>query len=80
MKLNNYFCRPGQNPRKWHKSEMTAALTANGAKMASVQEVAQGIMTAIEKGTPVAYVPGKWWLIMMVIRHLPRFVFNKMNI
>ena len=62
------------------ETPMTAALAANGAKMASVQEVAQGIVTAIEKGTPVAYVPGKWWLIMMVIRHLPRFVFNKMNI
>ena len=62
------------------ETPMTAALTANGAKMASVQEVAQGIVTAIEKGTPVAYVPGKWWLIMMVIRHLPRFIFNRMNI
>ncbi len=62
------------------ETPMTAALAANGAKMASVQEVAQGIVTAIEKATPVAYVPGKWWLIMMVIRHLPRFIFNKMNI
>ncbi len=62
------------------ETPMTAALAANGAKMASVQEVAQGIVTAIEKGTPVAYVPGKWWLIMMVIRHLPRLIFNKMNI
>lgn len=62
------------------ETPMTAALAANGAKMASVQEVAQGIVAAIEKGTPVAYVPGKWWLIMMVIRHLPRFIFNKMNI
>jgi decaprenylphospho-beta-D-erythro-pentofuranosid-2-ulose 2-reductase len=62
------------------ETPMTAALTANGAKMASVQEVAQGIVAAIEKGTPVAYVPGKWWLIMMVIRHLPSFIFNKMNI
>ena len=62
------------------ETPMTAALAANGAKMASVQEVAQGIVTAIEKGTPVAYVPGKWWLVMMVIRHLPRFIFNKMNI
>ena len=62
------------------ETPMTAALAANGAKMASVQVVAQGIVAAIEKGTPVAYVPGKWWLIMMVIRHLPRFIFNKMNI
>ena len=62
------------------ETPMTAASTANGAKMASVQEVAQGIVAAIEKGTPVAYVPGKWWWILMVIRHLPSFIFNKMNI
>jgi hypothetical protein len=55
-------------------------LTAQGVKMASVQEVAKGIVSAIEKGKPVAYVPGKWWLIMMVIRHLPAFIFDKMNI
>ena len=62
------------------ETPMTAALTSKGVKMASVQQVAQGIVSANEKGTPVAYVPGKWWLIMMVIRHLPAFVFNKMNI
>lgn len=62
------------------ETPMTAALTANGANMASVQEVAQGLVAAIEKGKPVAYVPGKWWLIMMVIRHLPNFIFNKLNI
>jgi hypothetical protein len=59
---------------------MTAALTAQGVKMASVQVVAQGIVAAIEQKKLVAYVPGKWWVIMMVIRHLPSFIFNKLNI
>ena len=62
------------------ETPMTAELTAQGVKMASVQQVAQGIVSAIDAGKPVAYVPGKWWLIMMVIRHLPAFIFNKMNI
>ena len=62
------------------ETPMTAALVAGGAKMASVESVAQGIVKAIERGCPEAYVPGKWWLIMMIIRHLPRFVFNKLNI
>jgi hypothetical protein len=48
--------------------------------MASVDDVAKGVALAIERGQSEAYVPGKWWLIMMIIRHLPRFVFNKMNI
>ena len=59
---------------------MTAALKAQGAKLASAESVADGIVAAIDRGRPVAYLPGKWWLIMMVIRHLPSFVFNKLNI
>ena len=62
------------------ETPMTAALVANGLKAAPVDEVAQSMVAAIDRGTPEVYVPGKWWVIMMVIRHLPRFVFNKMNI
>jgi decaprenylphospho-beta-D-erythro-pentofuranosid-2-ulose 2-reductase len=59
---------------------MTASLKARGAKLARVEDVAASIIKVVDKGTPVAYVPGKWWLIMMIIRHLPTFIFNKMNI
>lgn len=62
------------------ETPMTAALVANGLKAAPVDEVAQSMIAAIDRGTSEAYVPGKWRVIMMVIRHLPRFVFNKMNI
>jgi short-subunit dehydrogenase len=59
---------------------MTAHLKGQGAKLAPVQEVAQKIVDAVARGRTVAYIPGKWQLIMGVIRHLPSFVFNKMNI
>jgi short-subunit dehydrogenase len=59
---------------------MTAHLKEQGAKLASVEDVAVQIIKAIEQGKPTAYVPGKWALIMMIIRHLPGFVFNKLNI
>ena len=59
---------------------MTAHLKATGAKLASVEDVARQIVDGVEAGKPVVYTPGKWWVIMMIIRHLPRFVFNKMNI
>jgi hypothetical protein len=59
---------------------MTAHLKAGGAKMAPVEDVARGIVAAIDSGRPVAYVPPGWRVIMMVIRHLPAFVFNKLNI
>jgi len=59
---------------------MTAHLKSGGAKLAPVADVAQQIVDAVGRGQAVAYVPGKWRVIMMVIRHLPAFVFNKLNI
>ena len=57
---------------------MTAHLPQRG--LASVESVARSIVNGIAAGRPVVYAPAKWWLIMMVIRHLPRFVFNKLDI
>ena len=59
---------------------MTAHLKGKGAKLAPVEGVAKQIVEGVELGKPVIYAPEKWWLIMMIIRHLPAFVFNKMNI
>lgn len=59
---------------------MTAHLRGAGASMAAPQDVAQRIVTGIKSGAPVVYAPAKWWLIMMIIRHLPRIVFNRMDI
>lgn len=59
---------------------MTAALKGKGPKMADVTTVASCIVVGIAKHKPVVYAPEKWAMIMMVIRHLPRFIFNKMDI
>jgi hypothetical protein len=59
---------------------MTAQLKTQGAKLAPVESVAKTIVSAIAAGQAVVYVPGKWALIMWVIRHMPPFVFNKLNI
>ncbi len=57
---------------------MTAHLPPK--KLAPVADVARAIVDGIAAGKPVVYAPAKWWLIMMVIRHLPRFVFNRLDI
>lgn len=59
---------------------MTAHLKQQGGKLSSVQDVAGLIVAAIDKRKSIAYAPGKWALIMMVIRHLPEFVFKRMDI
>jgi NAD(P)-dependent dehydrogenase (short-subunit alcohol dehydrogenase family) len=42
-------------------------------------QVAGLVVRAIDRGTPVAYAPGIWRLIMLVIRLLPRFVMRKIG-
>ncbi len=57
---------------------MTAHLSPRG--LAPVDAVAGRSVDGIAAGKPVVDAPTKWWLVMMVIRHLPRFVFNKLDI
>lgn len=59
---------------------MTAQLKEQGSKLANVDDVAKAIFNGIVQGVPVVYAPAKWALIMMIIRHLPNFIFNKMKI
>jgi len=44
-----------------------------------VDQVAQAVVRAIKKGAPVLYTPKMWGLVMLVIRHLPRFVMRKIG-
>lgn len=59
---------------------MTAHLKGKGANLASVEGVARQIVYGVERGKSVVYAPRKWSLIMLIIRHLPAIVFNKMGI
>jgi short-subunit dehydrogenase len=59
---------------------MTRFYKQKGVKMASAESVANSIVLGIEKGKAVIYTPRKWCLIMVLIQHLPNFIFNKINI
>jgi decaprenylphospho-beta-D-erythro-pentofuranosid-2-ulose 2-reductase len=59
---------------------MTAQLKARGMKLATVGEVGEVIIAAIEQTRPEVYAPRKWWFVMQVIRHLPSSIFNRLNI
>lgn len=59
---------------------MTTHLKQSGVKLATVDQVASEIVCGIEGGQRVVYAPKKWSTIMMVIRHLPFFVFKRMDI
>jgi hypothetical protein len=59
---------------------MTARLGERPRKLASVDLVARQIVDGARRGSPVVYTPPLWRWIMLVLRHLPRFIFNKLDI
>lgn len=61
------------------QTPMTAGLVG-GPKLAPVDKVAANIAKGLRNGRRVIYAPGEWWLIMTILRHLPAFVFNRLNI
>jgi short-subunit dehydrogenase len=48
--------------------------------VASPDEAARACLKAAKKRRHVVYVPFFWWGIMTIIRHIPEFIFKKMNI
>lgn len=61
-------------------TRMTARLKHQAGKFADPEEVAARIVDGIAKGQPVVYAPRKWAMIMMVIRHIPGFIFGRWRI
>jgi short-subunit dehydrogenase len=59
---------------------MTEAYRQRGLRLAPVETVARDIVRGIATRRPVIYTPGRWAAIMLVVRHLPRFVFNRLDI
>ncbi|MBG0792657.1 SDR family NAD(P)-dependent oxidoreductase [Methylocystis sp. H62] len=62
------------------KTPMTAAFEKRGLLWAKPEAVARVIVKAAERGGPVVYAPAFWRWIMLLIRHLPTFIFNKLDI
>ncbi len=59
---------------------MTAAIANKGALWAKPEQVAEGIVRAIEQRRSVVYLPWFWWGIMLIIRHIPEFAFKKLKL
>ncbi|MCA8973604.1 MAG: SDR family NAD(P)-dependent oxidoreductase [Planctomycetes bacterium] len=60
------------------ETPMTAGMQLRGA--VSADRAADLILRARDRRKVIAYVPGKWRLIMFVIRNIPSFVFRKLSI
>jgi len=59
---------------------MTAHIPERGALWAQPEDVAKGIVSAIEKQKDVVYLPRFWSLIMLIIRSIPERIFKKLSL
>ncbi|NEL80969.1 MAG: short-chain dehydrogenase, partial [Xanthomonas perforans] len=58
---------------------MTAAFKKS-ALWAKPDQIAKGIIGAVDKRRAVAYLPAFWWAIMLVIKNIPEFVFRRIKL
>lgn len=59
---------------------MTAAFEKKGLLWAQPDQIAKGIVAAVERRRDVVYLPGFWRWIMLVIRHIPESVFKRLKL
>jgi decaprenylphospho-beta-D-erythro-pentofuranosid-2-ulose 2-reductase len=59
---------------------MTAAIKKGGPLWAKPDRIARDIQRAVDRRAGVVYTPWFWRLIMLIIRLIPRFLFNRLKI
>ena len=59
---------------------MTAHIPERGLLWAQPEDVAKGIVNAIDRQKDVVYLPRFWALIMLIIRSIPERIFKKLSL
>ncbi|MGH9381095.1 MAG: SDR family NAD(P)-dependent oxidoreductase [Thermoanaerobaculia bacterium] len=60
------------------KTSMTAGLDPPPFA-GTPEQVARTVLRAIDRGRPVVYAPPPWRWVMLVVRHLPRFIMRRVG-
>ena len=61
-------------------TEMLASATSGGTFwVISPEDAARQIIQATEKGKQTVYIPRRWGLVMLIIRHIPSFIFRRLS-
>lgn len=59
---------------------MTAEFDKSGPLWAKPEQVAAGIIKAMQKGKGDVYLPWFWWGIMQIIKHIPEAIFKRLSL
>ena len=80
--LRNRLTRHGVTVTTIKPGFVDTVLLENAAKtfwVISSQEAAERIYQALQKKKQTVYVPARWGLVGLVIRHIPSFVFRRLS-
>ncbi|HTR96505.1 MAG TPA: SDR family NAD(P)-dependent oxidoreductase [Candidatus Acidoferrales bacterium] len=81
--LRNRVSRSGVNVVTIKPGYVDTALTRDLAfkpmMISAGRAAAIALATARRGGSPSAFVPARWWLVAMMLRHLPSRVFRRLN-
>jgi len=81
--LRNRLTRKGVTVTTIKPGFVDTALLANAPKtiwVISPEKAAEVIYKAVRRRKQVSYVPGRWRLVSLIIRHIPSFIFRRLNI
>ena len=82
--LRNRVARFGVNVVTVKPGFVDTPLTAHIERkpmVISAGKAASLILAAARRGSSASvFVPGQWWVVAMILRHLPSFVFRRLNI
>lgn len=59
---------------------MTKKFEKKGRLWAKPDDIARGIVLAIDRRRSVVYLPWVWSIIMLIIKHIPEFVFKRVKL
>lgn len=59
---------------------MTAEFDKSGPLWAKPEQIAAGIIKAMQKGRGEIYLPSFWWGIMLIIKHTPEVIFKRLSL
>jgi len=80
--LRNRLARHGVTVTTIKPGFVDTVLLENASKtfwVISPEEAASQIMRAIQRRKQTVYVPARWGLVGLIIRHIPSFLFRKLN-
>lgn len=67
-------------PSTTRRSAPLCASSCRRQVQREADQVAAGLVAAVDRGRPLAYLPRRWRKIMFVIRNMPRRLFDKLDL